>query len=334
MYKLYRFRVADTTTSSLPQPLLPQSVQQDGDAERRESSLVPWVASADRRGTIVAGPDHLEEILGQFAEIRRDELGESPRIWAAGNTAVRAGSPRLLGIFGDAQTVGGKKFADLLLLLFAVQRRNLGGEILHGEILVTQFLDRDADGIQLGIQDVGAMAGRKHPVDVDRGNILSLRDILCDSAKTSARRFGAGLQFRLAGKTVGDGIALHHLEDVALRGFGERGIPLQRRSAAMDALAVCGVHQKFFVAGRLLRRCRSKKERSDEQREDREWSPANDKHPQETNQPRTRTALKLSTTWPPAVGRPKFIIGRKREKSSIWSNWRRMSGLVGPERIW
>src|SRR5437870_11244580 len=35
--------------------------------------------------------------------------------------------------------------------------------------------------------------------------------------------------------------------------------------------------------------------------------------------PRTRTALKLSTTCPPAVGRPKLSIGLKREKSSICS---------------
>ena len=34
-------------------------------------------------------------------------------------------------------------------------------------------------------------------------------------------------------------------------------------------------------------------------------------------QPRTRTALKLRTTCPPAVGRPKLIIGLKRENSSI-----------------
>jgi hypothetical protein len=36
--------------------------------------------------------------------------------------------------------------------------------------------------------------------------------------------------------------------------------------------------------------------------------------------PRTRTALKLRMTWPPAVGRPKLIIGRKRENISIWSS--------------
>src|SRR5205807_7801386 len=52
------------------------------------------------------------------------------------------------------------------------------------------------------------------------------------------------------------------------------------------------------------------------------------------NYPRTRTALKLSTTWPPAVGRPKLIMGLKREKSRIWSSWWRSSTLVGPERIW
>jgi len=39
-----------------------------------------------------------------------------------------------------------------------------------------------------------------------------------------------------------------------------------------------------------------------------------------TSQPRTWTALKLSTTWPPAVGVPKLSMGRKREKTSIWSS--------------
>jgi len=35
------------------------------------------------------------------------------------------------------------------------------------------------------------------------------------------------------------------------------------------------------------------------------------------NYPRTYTALKLSTTCPPEIGRPKVSIGRKREKISI-----------------
>ena len=37
----------------------------------------------------------------------------------------------------------------------------------------------------------------------------------------------------------------------------------------------------------------------------------------EEAQPRMRTALKLRITWPPAVGRPKLNMGRKREKISI-----------------
>ena len=34
-----------------------------------------------------------------------------------------------------------------------------------------------------------------------------------------------------------------------------------------------------------------------------------------------------------AVGRPKLNMGLKRERSSIWSSWRRSSRLCGPERI-
>ena len=50
-------------------------------------------------------------------------------------------------------------------------------------------------------------------------------------------------------------------------------------------------------------------------------------------QPRTEISLKLRTTRPPDVNRPKLICGRKRENRSTRSSWRRMTGLSGPARI-
>ena len=49
--------------------------------------------------------------------------------------------------------------------------------------------------------------------------------------------------------------------------------------------------------------------------------------------PRMEMSLKLRTTRPPEVKRPKLICGRKREKSSTKSSWRRTKSVSGPARI-
>jgi hypothetical protein len=49
--------------------------------------------------------------------------------------------------------------------------------------------------------------------------------------------------------------------------------------------------------------------------------------------PRMEISLKLRTTRPPEVNRPKLIWGRKRENRSTRSSWRRTVSVSGPERI-
>jgi hypothetical protein len=162
----------------------------------------------------------------------------------------------------------------------------------------------------------------------DRG-IRTDGDVLRDGTEPSAGFDKAAFQVGLAGELVLEPIQIEHEEGVVAGGFEEGVIPLECGEALGGALAVEGLEELVFRVVPLELRVRAhRKEKKKCGSEEKFGISHADK-----DQPRTRTALKLRTTWPPGVGRPKLSMGLKREKSSIWSSWRRSSKLVGPERI-
>src|ERR1700674_5835070 len=133
------------------------------------------------------------------------------------------------------------------------------------------------------------------------GGIRADGDVLRDGTEPRASFGKAAFQVGLAGELVLEPIQIGHAESVLAGGPEEGGIPLEWRvHARRKEEKKCGGQKKFGVSHA------------------------------DKDQPRTRTALKLRTTWPPGVGRPKLSIGLKREKSSIWSSWRRSSRPRGP----
>ena len=104
-----------------------------------------------------------------------------------------------------------------------------------------------------------------------------------------------------------------HAVGMEAGGVGERVIPLQRRQGLGGALVIERVEE---LALRIVPWRLSAGGKSSGKQESSGQEKFEIPHGAE-NQPRTRTALKLRITWPPAVGRPKLSIGLKREKSSI-----------------
>jgi len=119
-------------------------------------------------------------------------------------------------------------------------------------------------------------------------------------------------------------IQIEHEESVAAGGFEEGVIPLERDKpcAARSRLrASKSWRSESFLSSCACALAEKKKKYGGQEKSGISHAGG--------VQPRTRTALKLRTTWPPAVGRPKLSMGLKREKSSIWSSWRRSSKLLG-----
>ena len=155
-----------------------------------------------------------------------------------------------------------------------------------------------------------------HPSVVDGGGVFPDGDVLGNVGKARARAGEPLFKARLAGKLVLHDIEIEHQQRVPPRGLEERVVPLQLGKMVRGAFVVEQLKQ--FAFGFVARRLRLRAGKGSSKKHKRcQGQDRSELFHSSENQPRTRTALKLTTTWPPAVGRPKLSIGLKREKSSI-----------------
>src|ERR1700674_1306791 len=158
------------------------------------------------------------------------------------------------------------------------------------------------------------------------GGIRADGDVLRDGTEPRASFGKAAFQVGLAGELVLEPIQIGHAESVLAGGPEEGVIPLECGEALGGALAVEGLEELAFRVVPLELRVHARRKEEKKCGGQKKFGVSH----ADKDQPRTRTALKLRTTWPPGVGRPKLSIGLKREKSSIWSSWRRSSRPRGP----
>src|SRR5260370_13861009 len=186
----------------------------------------------------------------------------------------------------------------------------------------------DSNGGESRVQDVLQVARRIHPASMNGLGIRTDGDVLRDGTEPRAGFGKAAFQVGLTGELVLEPIQIGHAESMLSGGPEEGVVPLECGEALGGALTVEALEELALrVVPLLCVRARRKEKKKCGGEEKFGIS-----HP-DKDQPRTCTALKLSTTWPPGVGRPKLSMGLKREKSSIWSSWRRSSRPVGPEII-
>lgn len=151
-------------------------IEKDGDVVGGEGAFAGCRASANDSLVIFAGDKAVSQLTGNRVQagsgVSHDEPGLT-RARVAG--AHGAGLASVVGGFGDAHSRLCNDAGDGALLL--IDRKDFygAGEVFYGVQLVVARDDRDADGVDVGIEEIGAMVGGVHPeiVDDDRAGSFS-----------------------------------------------------------------------------------------------------------------------------------------------------------------
>src|SRR5712692_7779794 len=305
------------------------SEKQNRNAVACESRRSIRAASAHRRFAVRPAANLSLDTLRQFIQVRH--LKSDHRFCGrAGKSCVGlARFPRVARRVRRPESPRRKQRNHFLFLLLNAQIRYHLRKILYGEEAPRPAHHRDTHRGEPRVQDILPVAGRIHPAGVNDLGIRTDGDVFGDGAEPRASFGEAAFQVQLAGELVLEHIQIEHAQGVLAGGFEEGVIPLERGETLGGALAVEGLEELALRVIPLLLRVRADRKEKEKCGGQEKFGISHGAK----DQPRTRTALRLSTTWPPAAGRPKLSMGLKREKSSIWSRWRRSSRLVGPERI-
>ena len=124
-------------------------------------------------------------------------------------------------------------------------------EVFYCEELIIASDDGDSDGIDVGIKQIGAVAGGVHPeiMDNDRGGGLSY--VFSDEAKVRASIGSAGCKLWFAVELVGYLLMFCHLMSVDFGGFGEDRIEVKWRKSLIGAVFVRGGEEILLGHGEV-----------------------------------------------------------------------------------
>jgi hypothetical protein len=213
-------------------------VEQDGDVPGGELLIVGLLAGAgsDGGGGVGGFVELLEEDAGELGEIGAVPLHDE--LWRAG-VALGHGAG-FAGIFiggGGRDALSLEELCDVLLDGVAVEGGDVVGEVLDGVEEAVGFDDGDADGVEVGIEEIGAVGGGGHPDLLDGGGVFAAAgEIFSDGAEVGSGLIGAGEEIGFAGILVREiaGGADDPL-GVGVRGADERTVPLQGREIVRGA---------------------------------------------------------------------------------------------------
>ncbi len=191
-------------------------VEEDGYAEAGEFGRAGGMARAYGGGMVFSGVEFLCDFVGEVGDFRHF-VAEDGGGFGAGPAAIKFASlARVGGAGGDVKIVSRQLRGDLLLLFVQRERRNRSREILDGEKHVAGLYYGDADGVQVWIEQVGAVRRRVHPLRVDTYDRGTLCDIFGDGAEACSGLARAVLHGRFAGKLVRQLVHLGHAQGVLM----------------------------------------------------------------------------------------------------------------------
>ncbi len=127
-------------------------------------------------------------------------------------------------------------------------------EVLDGEELAALGDDGDADGVDVGVEEVAAMAGGVHPgvLDLERGGAFG--DVFGDDAEAGTGGGGTLGEFMLSCILVGYVVVGKHDTGVDGGGVDEGGIAAERGETEGGALLVrrrtAGTARRWWEGGR------------------------------------------------------------------------------------
>src|SRR5262249_53104245 len=118
------------------------------------------------------------------------------------------------------ESAGVEQGCDALLLFFESEGLNDAREILRGK-QITASLDRsDADGGEIGIEDVPTVAGGVHPSHVHGFGVLRDGDVFRDQGEVGTGFSGTLAKRSFAWVLMLEKLFLSHAQDVLARGGG------------------------------------------------------------------------------------------------------------------
>jgi hypothetical protein len=132
---------------------------------------------------------------------------------------------------------------------FGREGGDAAAEVLDGEEEALILDNGDANCVQVGIEEVGAVGGSGHPDLVEGGGIFSVSgDVLGDGGEASAGVGTAGDEVRLSGVLVEKlaGVADDPAE-VVVGSDGEGAVPAQRREVALGSCLVGELEESLLV---------------------------------------------------------------------------------------
>src|SRR5882757_825619 len=139
------------------------SVEENGDVVGGELRVGLPAGTGSDGGCAVSGlVEILDECVGQMADVGAvpldDEFGSAGLSLAHG-----AGLACVLIRWRRGEAAGLKKFCHLMFDRFGCERFNAVAEVLYGEEEALIADGGDADDVEVGVEEVGAMGGGGHP---------------------------------------------------------------------------------------------------------------------------------------------------------------------------
>ena len=134
-----------------------------------------------------------------------------------------------------------------MLLILKADERSHAGKIFDGVDETGIFDHGDANRVEFGLEEIGAMAGGFHPGTVEFGSIRGISDVFGDDRKMNTSADEPAGERGFAGKLVGNDADAGHENGMIASGAGEVLVPQERGKVTRGAFAVGGVKQDALL---------------------------------------------------------------------------------------
>jgi len=146
-----------------------------------------------------------------------------------------------------------KKIGYGLLLFVETKRLDGAGEVFHRKKLMIAGDDRDANGVDVGIQEVFAVTFGVHPEVVNHGGVGCFGYVFRNETEVRTGTGSADGKVGFAGKLVGDFSVSGHFAGMVASCLSENGVAMERWEALSGSSLIGGGEE--VLLGYIRHRC-------------------------------------------------------------------------------
>ncbi len=139
------------------------------------------------------------------------------------------------GIAENLDAAGADEGGDLSLDLAAIEREDGVGVVGDGVENAAGRDDGDAGAVDVGTEEIGAMAGRVHPLVLNAFGRRADGDVLLNDAEVGSGLSGSTGDIGLACVAMSNGPFGSHATAMGESGFSEIGVPVDGSDAGLGA---------------------------------------------------------------------------------------------------